>query len=314
MKRRTFIYTISLGLATSPLLAQKAKKDIPEKLNITKVEIKAGAKKPLKFLHVTDSHVITWDKRSPNQEDIYKKRIKVFFRSRKRWDMTLAYAKENNLPILNTGDVFDFTTPASIEFLKNEVMPNSCIYAVGNHEFSRYCGSQKEVEHDAETVNAMQSAVNYDIGFSSHIIEGVNFIAIDNVVYQFNQSQLEKLEAEIKKGLPIIAMFHIPIYSEKFFNYLFKINTSNPRRPRKCTYLIGLPDDKVAMCDQRIMRRQKPNEITKKVVELLSTNKLIKGIICGHVHKNITDTLPNGAVITCSEGGYKGWAQEITIS
>ena len=310
MKRRTFIFNISL-LAASPLLANADKKRAKEELNLTKVEIKVGLKKPLKFLHVTDSHVITWDKRSPKQEAIYKNRIKFFSLSRKRWNMTLAYAKENNLPILNTGDVFDFTTPASIDFLKNEVMPNSRIYAVGNHEFSRYCGSAPEVEHDAETVNAMQSAMNYDLSFSSHVIEGVNFLAIDNVTYQFTQAQLEKLEAEIKKGLPIIAMFHIPIYSEKFFTLNFE---KNKRRQRKVVSIIGVSDDKLALCDKRLMGRRKPTQATKKVVEILSTNPLVKGIICGHIHTNIVDTLPNGAVITSSEGGYRAWAQEITIS
>ena len=313
MKRRTFIYNISL-LATSPLLANSAKKNAKEVLKLTKVEIKVGQKKPLKFLHVSDSHVITWDKRSPKQEAIYKNRIKFFSLSRKRWNMTLAYAKENNLPILNTGDVFDFTTPASIEFLKNEVLPNSCVYAVGNHEFSRYCGSEPELEHDAETVNAMQSAISYDIGFSSHVIEGVNFLAIDNVTYQFTQAQLEKLEAEIKKGLPIIAMFHIPIYSEKFFTLNFEKNAKNKRLPRKVVSMIGVPDDKLAMCDKRLMKKRKPTAVSKKVVEILSTNPLVKGIICGHIHTNIVDTLPNGAVITSSEGGYRAWAQEITIS
>lgn len=312
MNRRNFIHTISLCTASTALFG--ASKKAPAQLKLTKVEIKVGLKKPMKFLHVTDSHVVVWDKRSPKQENIYKKRIKVFSLSRKRWDMTLAYAKENNLPILNTGDVFDFTTPASIEFLKKEVMPNSRIYAVGNHEFSRYCGSQKEVEHDAETVDAMQSAISYDIGFSSHVINGVNFLAIDNVTYQFNQSQLEKLEAEIKKGLPIIVMFHIPIYSEKIFKINFEKNANNPRNPRKIVSLIGVPDDKLAICDMRLMEKRRSNAISKKVVEILSTNPLIKGIICGHIHKNITDTLPNGAVITTSEGGYHGWAQEITIS
>ena len=313
MKRRTFIYNISL-LAASPLLANSDKKRAKEELKLTKVEIKVGLKKPLKFLHITDSHVITWDKRSPKQEAIYKNRIKFFSLSRRRWNMTLAYAKENNLPILNTGDVFDFTTPASIEFLKNEVLPNSRIYAVGNHEFSRYCGSQPEIEHDAETVNAMQSAMNYDLGFSSHVIEGVNFLAIDNVTYQFTQAQLEKLEAEIKKGLPIIAMFHIPIYSEKFFTLNLGKNANNKRRPRKVVSIIGVPDDKLALCDKRLMERRKSTAATKKVVEILSTNPLVKGVICGHIHTNIVDTLPNGAVITTSEGGYRGWAQEITIS
>ena len=142
----------------------------------------------------------------------------------------------------------------------------------------------------------------------------MNFLAIDNVTYQFTQAQLEKLEAEIKKGLPIIAMFHIPIYSEKFFTLNLGKNANNKRRPRKVVSIIGVPDDKLALCDKRLMERRKSTAVTKKVVEILSTNPLVKGVICGHIHTNIVDTLPNGAVITTSEGGYRGWAQEITIS
>ena len=145
MNRRTFIYTLSLGSAITSLSAQDAKKT-PETLKLTKVEIKVGLKKPLKFLHVSDSHIVAWDERSPLQEISYRNRIKVFFRAKKRWEMALDYSKKNNLPMLNTGDVIDFITDASLDFLRNEVMPNSCVYAVGNHEFSRYCGFRKEKE------------------------------------------------------------------------------------------------------------------------------------------------------------------------
>ena len=312
MNRRTFIYTLSLGSAITSLSAQDAKKT-PETLKLTKVEIKVGLKKPLKFLHVSDSHIVAWDERSPLQEISYRNRIKVFFRAKKRWEMALDYSKKNNLPMLNTGDVIDFITDASLDFLRNEVMPNSCVYAVGNHEFSRYCGFRKEKEHDEETVSMIQSNVNYDISFSSHIVEGINFLSIDNSHYQFSQSQLEKLETEIKRGLPIIALFHIPIYSKKFFKEIYTKASTHKKYPVKCSYLVGVPDDKIAICDPKEMKSQIPNEVTKKVVKILSTNPLIKGILCGHVHQNVVDTLPNGAVMTASEGTYHAWAQEITI-
>ena len=103
MNRRKFIHTISICTVSTALFGAPKKKS--EKLKLTNVEIKVGLKKPMKFLHVTDSHLVTWDERSPKQEDIYKKRIKVFSHSRKRWEMTLAYAKENNFVQLTNFDI-----------------------------------------------------------------------------------------------------------------------------------------------------------------------------------------------------------------
>ncbi len=304
MNRRTFFSTLSSTLAMC--IVPKLFANQKPKLTVDRIEINAGLKNPLKFLHISDSHIMCWSDELQEQQKLLSYRKKAFGKSREYWNQAIEFSKNNNAPILNTGDVYDFFNSESLKFLSNDVIPSNCVYAVGNHEFSRYCGSKPEIEGTSDMVSAVEKSIGYDVWFSSRIIGGLNIIAMNDANYQFNEYQMKRLKEEIARGLPILAMFHIPIYTEKFYTDSFS-------KKRNCAFLVGVPEDKLAGYPKERRIAHTPTVTTLKVAQILRTEPLIKGIICGHIHKTISDTLPSGGIQSTVNGGFLGGAQIVSI-
>ena len=296
------------------VLASKADANSPDyNVKVVKTEIKFGLKKTLHFLHVSDSHKVPWDERSPSQRKLAKIRRKSFSNSDKYWQLVLEYSKNKNLPILHTGDVFDFYNPASLDFLKTQVMPNVFAYAVGNHELSKKYGTIKDGLPTEEMKKTVADSVGYDIEFSSRIVDGLNIIAMDNGYYQFSEKQLALLKTELKRGLPILLLCHIPIYDRDFAEKDLAYKKSKSKKI-KLASTVGAPVETLQNVGGFLKQARTPTPITAEVVDILQNNPLIKGILCGHVHHTLSSVMPNGAIQACIGGGYSGWAQEITIS
>ncbi len=304
MNRRTFVSTLTSTLAICA--TQKLFANEKPKLTIDQIEIKAGLKNPLKFLHISDSHILCWSDEVEDQEKLLSYRKRAFGKSSEYYRQAIEFSKKNNAPILNTGDVYDFFNSESLKFLKNDVISTNFVYAVGNHEFSRYCGSKPEIEGTPDMVLALEKSIGYDVWFSSRIIGGLNIIAMNDTNYQFNEYQMKRLQEEIARGLPILAMFHIPLYTEKFYADSFS-------KKRNCAFLVGVPKDKLSTYPEKRRVAHTPTATTLKVAEILRTEPLIKGIICGHIHKTISETLPSGGVQATVKGGYLGGAQFVSI-
>jgi hypothetical protein len=85
-------------------------------MKIIKTTIKAGATKPFKLLHMTDSHIYRddmtgWNRKGAFDVD-YDGCTEDYFLE------ALKYAKDNNMVILHTGDLIDFFSEGNFEFLK----------------------------------------------------------------------------------------------------------------------------------------------------------------------------------------------------
>ncbi len=318
MNRRRFLETISLCTSAIPfkIFAKDLNSCAP--LKILRTEIKAGLNKSLRFLHVSDSHNVIWDNRTPFQEKFSKIRRDRFSKSAQYWEEAVRYSKEKNLPILHTGDLCDFYNPAMLDFVKESITNSNIIaYAVGNHELSKRYGTFKDGLPNAEIKKNMQNSVGTDIEFSSKIVGGLNVISLSNGFYQFTEFQLERLNEEIKRGLPILILCHIPIYSEAFFekDFAYKSQKLNNTKPKKILpSLIGIQTELLEGCNSQIFAFRKSTNSTAKLVEILQKNPLIKGILCGHVHHTIVEKMPSGALQVCVAGGFDGWVNEITIS
>ena len=55
----------------------------------------------------------------------------------------------------------------------------------------------------------------FDVLFRSTVVNGVNFISLDDVYGTMTARQAELFEGEVKKGLPIVLCMHVPIYSDE---------------------------------------------------------------------------------------------------
>lgn len=93
-----------------------------------------------------------------------------------------------------------------IELAKDFAETIDCFFAAGNHEFSLYVGEAKEdAAYRAQSLDRVNAAFGNDIRFDSGIIGGVNFVAVDNFYYLFEEFQLEGLKNEAKNTRGIMA-------------------------------------------------------------------------------------------------------------
>ena len=92
-------------------------------LNIKKTTIEIGLEKPVKILHITDSHLPFYcESDTENMKNQGKKRNEE--ESVNNLDKLMKYAEENCEIIVHTGDLIDFISKPCVEFarefLKNE--------------------------------------------------------------------------------------------------------------------------------------------------------------------------------------------------
>ena len=67
----------------------------------------------------------------------------------------------------------------------------------------------------SETRDRLAAAYPFDISFQSTVVNGVNFVALDDVYNAVTADQAGKFEAEVKKGLPIVLCMHCPFGSPR---------------------------------------------------------------------------------------------------
>ena len=242
--------------------------------------INAGASKPFKVLHATDTHLCYADLRDGDRKvKLSLDRKKYFPDADNAFDYFKKFAKDNNLPIVYTGDLIDFVSELNLEKVKEFTDDYDCIFSAGNHEFSLYVGEAKEdANYRNQSLLKVQNAFKNDIRASSRVINGVKFVCLDNSYYNFEEEQLSFLIKEVKDGLPIILLLHNPLFEKDLYDRTMSINP--------CAYLVGVPVDLMQNYPKDRFEQQLPDDITLKTVDYIKNQSLIKGIIAGHLHFN----------------------------
>ena len=123
----------------------------------------------------------------------------------------------------------------------------------------------------------MQAAFTNDIRMSSRIIDGLNFVALDNGYYKFEAEQLAFLKEQVALGLPIVLMLHTPLYEPDFYEDAMA-------RFHDSSYLCGVPDELLENYSQNHREYQAADEITKETVAYIAGEPLVKAILTGHMH------------------------------
>lgn len=258
-------------------------------LTKTQTTLKIGLEKPLKVIHFSDTHLTRADGRDDDRktELAKKRRSRSFPDNEQIYKETLELAAQGYDAVLHTGDLIDFVSYANLEAAREFAETTDCFFAAGNHEFSLYVGEAKEdAAYRAQSLDRVQASFGNDIRFDSRIIGGVNFVAIDDSYYLFEEYQLEGLKKEAAKGLPIILLLHNPIYEEKLFEFRMKTES--------CAYLTATPEDKMQSYSEHRREQQRPDGITLEAVEYIKTEPMIKAILAGHIHCNYEGELREG--------------------
>lgn len=180
--------------------------------------ISIGVAKPLRFLHVTDSHLISADERdSERKRELARQRREAYDKHgfdccRRGLDAAFDYARRRNEPVLHTGDLIDFVSYRNLELAREKLSSVDCFFAAGNHEFSKYVGEAQEDEaYKLDSLPLVAPAFPNDLRFAARLAGGVNLVAVDNTYGQVRHQELERFRAEIAKGYPILLLLHVPL-------------------------------------------------------------------------------------------------------
>ena len=249
-------------------------------MKIIKTKLHIGVAKPFEILHISDTHLTYADIRDGERKVKLAENRKIGFQhSEEVLETVTKKASEMGTTIICTGDLIDFVSIANLERAKQFTEDNDCFMAAGNHEFSLYVGEAKEdADYRNQSLDKVQAVFKNDIRCSSRVIGGVNFVALDNGYYLFEEEQLAFLKNEVEKGFPIILLMHTPFYEKKLYDEMMTIHP--------CAYLINVPEELMKNYPKDRYEQQKSDEITRKMVEYIKSQPLIRANICGHIHFN----------------------------
>ena len=255
--------------------------------------LKVGAKEPFELLHLSDTHLTYADSREQDNGRkiaLAKDRLRYFAHAESDLKEAAAYAKEKGLTIIHTGDLIDFVSAANLDAATRFTAENDVFMAAGNHEFSLYVGEAKEdAAYRNQSLEAVQAAFSNDIRFASRVMHGVNFVAVDNGYYLFEEVQLAALKKEVEKGLPIVLMMHTPLYTHELYEQRMK-DAPGP------AYLMNVPEEKMAHYTPDRYAQQLADAVTREAYDYILSQPLIRAVITGHLHTDAENELPNGAM------------------
>ena len=233
---------------------------------------------PFCIIHLSDTHLTRADMRDGERKvKLANDRKNMFPEAEKVLSEALSLSEELGVPVIHTGDLIDFVSVANLEKVKKITDRYDIFMAAGNHEFSLYVGEAKEdAAYRNQSLSEVQSAFKNNIRMSSRIINGVNFVALDNGYYLFEEEQADFLKNEVKKQLPVVLLLHTPLFEKKLYDF------SMTRTP--CAYLAGVPDELMKCYPADRYEQQKADSTTLDLIDYIAGEEMIKAVIAGHMH------------------------------
>lgn len=293
-------------------LAEKGTAAVAKELDVRAITIRIGLPKPFKALHFSDTHITLADARENERKlKLSQDRFRYFSNAPKYLAASLAYAKAHGELILHTGDLYDFVSAANLEMAKKTFGGAGAILATGNHEYSLYVGEAKEDDaYKAQSYERVKAAWPNDPTFFARTVNGVNFVAFDDVYSDVSAQTLANLRREVAKGFPIVLMCHVPFYAPALFLDEMKHNKNH------FAYIMGTPRERLArpLDGEPKMNAPGVNEPTRAFLEYAEHEPLIKAVLCGHIHREWQGPLPGiGTMQYAADASFRGVAYEITF-
>ena len=274
--------------------------------------------KPTKILHITDTHLSLDDERGvPYQE--YSKRMAGAYKSNSHFqtggnysaeesfELTLEVAKKERADFLAfTGDTFSFPSEAAVEWVQQELKETAIPYAyiAGNHDW-HYEGMEGSSQELRETWTVKHLTPMYQGNhplYAAYDFNGMRFVCIDDSTYEILPEQLEFFRAQVKSGLPLLLLMHIPLYMPG----------------RSVGFGCGHPDwGEKTDRNYEIERRQKwrkegHTEVTMDFYQEVFDAPNLLAILTGHIHQQLLD-IKNGVPQIVSRDNACGYYAKLRV-
>ena len=316
--RRMFIKSMMsagglIAVSDLPALEEDASTSVSrrgrfEKLNINMIHVDVGATKPFSVLHISDTHLTD----AYPDEDRLKQKLKAVstdkFGGQQESALreSVAWAKSRCDYLLHTGDVVDWHSRKNLDLMKKYV-GSGVLGAVGNHEYTLYHFLTKEAgtrDSVPEIRKVLASYYSFKIEFNSRVINGVNFVSIDDTFGRVTPAQVKLFKSEVEKGLPIVLVKHVPFYTDYLWTAAVKYWSPTDEKYRST----AVP--KFADC--ALVQRNDP--VTRDFIAYLKTVKELKAILAGHEHFFAQDRFSPTAMEYLVGGNYLFCGQEVLFS
>ncbi|MBP3917632.1 MAG: metallophosphoesterase [Clostridia bacterium] len=279
----------------------------------TELNLGLGGSAPLRLLHVTDSHICRADNvdaaQNPEIVEHALSRGNAFGgeeQTESYYMQALAYAKHEQIPLVHTGDLYDFLSHGNFAYMDETLRDTDYIYAAGNHDFCHFVGRAiEDYPYKWENLKKVQPHVKQNLYFDSRIIGGLNIVTLDDGYYLFSKGQEEMLRAEAAKGYPILLCMHVPLYTPRLAETVL---AHNP-----CAYVTGAPRDIYTKYPNDRRLQQNPDRATLEMIDYILSEPQIRCVLAGHVHLNFEEPLANGVMQICTHAGYAGYARELIL-
>lgn len=324
MNRREFLRgSLGLGamMATANLPAVGAaegsdafaKRGRWERLSIAFGAVEIGLEKPFSVLHISDTHLTAaYASESAKKREISRLRTPTFGgHQEEALRDSIAWAKEHCDYIVHTGDLIDWQSEANFALVK-KYFGEGMTGCLGNHEFSpeMWLSDLKESPTEAFKANtrtAIAAVYPFDISLQSTVVNGVNFVTLDDVYGTVTPGQVERFAAEVKKGLPIVLCQHVPFFSERILRANLHFWDGNGAKFRNAALppVAKLPGD---------FRRQHEDPTTRDFVAYLRGEPLLKAILAGHLHITVEDRFSPTAMQYVVGGNFLFHGREVLFS
>lgn len=310
--RRGFMAALAAGaLAPAGAFADDGAA-LSSKMKVKRYSVPVGASAPFTALHISDTHISLADivdgRPHPRNAEA---RAKCFPHANDAFKAALAYAREHDETVIHTGDLIDYVNERNLDIARAWTrVSRGGIIAAGNHEYCQTVGDGRTEDeaYKAESRARVQAAYPGNLLFESRIVNGVNFVSFDNIYYYVPAGVPEMFDVEAARGLPMVLCCHVPFYTPEIYEAVTRGDVT------RAPYLCGTPDEIVDQVKDKYRRRQQRADArTHEFVARLRGEKLVKAVLCGHLHwPHVSDFAP-GVPQYCVGANFKYEAFELAF-
>ena len=285
------------GMAATSRLPLHARGNY-EQLSLAYAHIDAGATKPFSVLHISDTH-LTFANPDEDEQAQHYRRIRTELFGGRQFEAlkdSIRWAKINADYLIHTGDLMDWVSEGNLIAVREAFGPDagSIFGSIGNHEYFWPLKSKKPSH--AECFKKCTPAYPYDLHFDSKVVNGVNFVSIDDAHGDVTQDQVESFAKEVKKGLPIVLLMHVPLPTPRIVEAARKYWKWNSR-----------------------FRNEPPKPISfgrrgQDFIAYLKTEPLLRGILAGHEHITVEERFSPTAVQYLVAGNFAFAGREVLFT
>ncbi len=267
-----------------------------------------GLAKPIRMVHITDTHVALIDNRDAEYKEASQSSCETF-RTKRRADngriipseMTfievIAEVQSLNPDLLAlTGDIIHFPSQANLDHVTEALigLNTPILYTAGNHDW-HFPGVEGRAALREASWPLLLPLHHGEPAFSCYTDGGIQWLTIDNSTYQVTEGQLRAVEDSLKNSIPTVLLMHIPLSLPTLRN--------DTHACFRAPILMGDPD-------WDIESREKWGtgddlESTLEFVNVVTSARNLIAVFCGHIHFPHTDAIGPTAVQYVGAPGFE---------